>query len=392
MSNIHRIIIAFFLSFFLFGVCSALDASQIDDRTVAGDRTRIQPPARVTAEVEPLGAPSGHGWNGGSASGVEDPVRPLAGEVISSVPSPPSPFGLTWDGRDLWVGSYSGILYRVDPADGTVLHQMNAPGTVASGLGWDWHALWVSDRDSDVIDRVDPATGDVLWSFPSPEAWPGGLGWDGQNLWHSNYYSPSHIYYLDEETGGILDDFPAPMERGMGIAWDGISLWNADYINGMIFELDPSTGGILNSFASPDDSPHDLAYDGHYLWVVIGGGANRLYQIEPGNKAVSVALSPVSTTVAPGGVLEVEGSLLNHTPSLQTIEVWVDVYLPNGNPFPGNPLVGPMTVPLGPDAYVARTLTHDIPGNAPAGDYLYQAVLRIGGVTVDVTDFNFTIE
>ncbi len=326
------------------------------------------------------------------ASGVGDPVRTLAGEIISDIPSPTSPFGLTWDGENLWVGSYSGILYKVDPTNGDILYQMNAPGTIASGLGWDWHALWVSDRDNDQIDRVDPVTGDVLWTLEAPEAWPGGLGWDGENLWHSNYYSPSHIYYMDEETGMIINDFPAPMERGMGIAWDGISLWNADYINDIIFELDPMTGDILNSFAAPDDSPHDLAYDGHYLWVVIGGGANRLYQLEPGNKTVSVGLLPSRTTVSPGDVLEVTGSLLNHTDTLQNIEVWVDIYLPNGNPYPGNPLVGPLSIPFGPGAYLQRALNHRIPNNAPAGDYLYQAVLNIGGGTVDITDFNFTIE
>jgi hypothetical protein len=361
MRNRFPIFIALFLFLFFFGSSTPLEAFRIDDQS------------------DP-------------ASGIGNPVSPLAGEVISDIPSPSSPFGFTWDGENLWVGSYSGILYKVDPANGDILHQMDAPGTVASGLGWDWHALWVSDRDNDVIDRVDPVTGDVLWTLEAPEAWPGGLGWDGENLWHSNYYSPSHIYYMDEETGVIIDDFPAPMERGMGIAWDGISLWNADYINDIIFELDPLTGGIRNSFAAPDDSPHDLAYDGHYLWVVIGGGSNRLYQLEPGNKDVSVGLSPSATTISPGGVLEVTASLLNHTDTLQNIEVRVDIYLPNGNPYPGNPFFGPLSLPFGPGAYIARTLTHPVPGNTPAGDYLYQAVLTIGGETVDITDFNFTVE
>ena len=323
---------------------------------------------------------------------TETALRTRSGEVISSVPSPPSPFGLTWDGSNLWAGSYSGVLYMVDPSDGSVLYQMDAPGTVASGLGWDWHALWVSDRDSDAIDRVDPVSGSVLRTLASPEAWPGGLGWDGWDLFHSNYYSPSHIYYLDDVTGDIIKDFPAPMERGMGIAYDGISLWNSDYINGMIFELDPATGDIRNSFPTPDDSPHDLAYDGHYLWVVIGGGANRLYQLEPGNKVVSVGLSPTSTTVDPGGVREVTGSLVNHTAQSQTRGVMVDVYLPNGNPYPGNPVFGPLSLPLGPGASVSQTISHDIPAGAPSASFLYEAVLKINDQVVDRTSFNFNIQ
>jgi len=314
------------------------------------------------------------------------------GEVISSIPSPSSPFGLTWDGEYLWLGSYSGILYQLDSSDGSIVKQMDAPGTIASGLAWDWRALWVSDRDADVIDRMDPETGAVLSTLTAPESWPGGLGWDGWDLWHSNYYSPSHIYYLDHVTGDILNDFPAPQERGMGITWDGISLWNADYIQGNIHELDPVTGSVINSFASPDDSPHDLAYDGHYLWVVIGGGSNAVYQIEPGNKNVSIALNPESTLVPAGGELVVNGSLLNHTDTAQAFTFHVDIYLPSGNPYPGNPLLGPIPLTIQPNASPGGILRHHIPGNAPSVGYLYQAVLTQGGDVVDETSFNFEVE
>ncbi len=314
------------------------------------------------------------------------------GEVISDIPSPSSPFGLTWDGTYLWVGTYGGDLYQVDPANGDVIMSMASPGTVASGLAWDWHALWVSDRDDDVIRRVDPVTGETLATLTAPESWPGGLGWDGWELWHSNYYSPSHIYYLDHETGDVLFDFPAPQDRGMGIAWDGISLWNADWNNDVIHELDPVTGDVINSFAPPDDSPHDLAYDGHYLWVNIGGGANRIYQIEPGNKVVSIALTPESATVPAGGVLSVNGSLLNHTGTAQTFTFHVDVYLPNGNPYPGNPLFGPFQLTMQPGGFASGTLNHPVPAQAPLWDYLYQAVITQDGTVVDVTDFNFTVE
>jgi DNA-binding beta-propeller fold protein YncE len=269
---------------------------------------------------------------------------------------------------------------------------MSSPGTVASGLAWDWHALWVSDRDDDVIRRIDPVRGDVLATLTAPGAWPGGLGWDGWDLWHSNYYSPSHIYYLDHETGDILLDFPAPQERGMGIAVDGISLWNADYINDTIHELDPATGDVVKSFPAPDDSPHDLAYDGHYLWVVIGGGANMLYQIEPGNKNVSIALAPESATVPAGGELVVNGSLLNHTESPQMFSFHVDVYFPNGNPYPGNPVFGPFTLTMQPGQSFSGSLSHHIPNGAPRWNYLYEGVITQNGETTDRTNFNFIVE
>jgi len=178
----------------------------------------------------------------------------------------------------------------------------------------------------------------------------------------------------------------------MGIAWDGISLWNADYIQDTIHELDPVTGSVINSFAAPEDSPHDLAYDGHYLWVVIGGGSNKVYQIEPGNKNVSIALNPESTTVPAGGQLVVNGSLLNHTDVAQTFTFHVDIFLPSGNPYPGNPLVGPITLTMQPNASAGGHLRHRIPARTPAAGYLYQAVLTQAGETMDVTNFNFEVE
>ncbi len=367
--------VTFFIFFLV--VFSSAYAFRVDDRDLTFDP--------VAPSDRPAVCRAGSGPDGPHS-------RFIAGEVISSIPSPSMPFGLTWDGECLWVGSYDAILYRLNPEDGSIVYQIDAPGTVASGLAWDWHMLWVSDRDADVVRRFDPSDGSVLVTHDAPGPYPGGLGWDGLDLWHSNYYDPSHIYYMDHVTGDILDDFPAPDVRGMGITWDGISLWNGDYIGDKIYELDPETGDVINSFATPDDNAHDLAYDGHYLWVVIGGGANMLYQLEPGNKEVSVGLAPQSTTVSPGGILRVNGSLLNHTEEVQAVELWVDIYLPNGNPYPGNPLLGPMALPVPPGAYLSRTVSHPVPGRAPTGDYRYQAVLTIDDQVVDVTEFNFTIE
>ncbi|KPJ52681.1 hypothetical protein AMJ39_07230 [candidate division TA06 bacterium DG_24] len=304
------------------------------------------------------------------------------GDVVSVIPAPPSPFGLTWDGSTLWCGTYSGTIYQLDPATGDILDQFPCPASMVSGLGWESSSgeqsyLWSSDRDTDKIYRIDPTNGIAVDSFPSPESWPGGLAWTDTILWHSNYYSPPTIYGLDPLNALPLFSYGAPNVRPMGIAWDGNYLWNADYIAGMIYRLEPSTGTVLDSFPAPDDSPHDLAWDGTYLWVVIGGGEQMIYQIEAYEAALVIILDPDATSIPPGGTLGFTATLINNTEETQHVWAITEVTLPNGNPYPGNPLLGPRPITIGALDTLDTHIEHDVPGNAPLGTYIYEALVGV---------------
>jgi hypothetical protein len=321
------------------------------------------------------------------------------GDVVSVINSPPSPFGLTWDGAALWCGTYGGTIYQLDPANGNILHQFPSPGSMVSGLGWETSAsdqpyLWSSDRDTDKIYRIEPTTGLAVDSFPAPGAWPGGLAWTDTLLWHSNYYSPPVIYGLDPLTGLQLFSYAAPNVRPMGIAWDGEYLWNGDYIAGMIYRLDPSTGTVLDSFPAPDDSPHDLAWDGTYLWVVIGGGQNKIYQIEAYWPDLLLMLDPDATSIAPGGTLGYDATIINTTEETQQVWGITRVTLPNGNPFPGNPVLGPLPIYVGPLDTLQTHIEHPVPAGAPLGVYTYEALVGTPPNTVlaeDAFEFEVTL-
>jgi hypothetical protein len=68
------------------------------------------------------------------------------------------------------------------------------------------------------------------------------------------------------------------------------------------------------------------------------------------------------------------------------------VTLPNGNPYSGNPVVGPRTVNLSSGQSVHPHLTHPIPFGAPLGSYRYTVTIENGaGETVAEDDFVFTV-
>ncbi|MDW8141786.1 MAG: PKD domain-containing protein, partial [Candidatus Bipolaricaulota bacterium] len=58
-----------------------------------------------------------------------------------------------------------------------------APGPSPVGLAWDGKTLWVADALDLKLYRIDPQTGAVLASLPSPTEIPDGLAWDGKTLW-----------------------------------------------------------------------------------------------------------------------------------------------------------------------------------------------------------------
>ena len=107
---------------------------------------------------------------------------------------------------------------------------------------------------------------------------------------------------------------------------------------------------------------------------------------------VDIELVPESTEVPLGGELVIDLSLVNNTDSAITFTVEADVYLPNGNPYPGNPVAGPATLTLGAGASITHHYSHHIPGIAPLGDYTYKGTVEeAGGGVLDVDTFGFTI-
>ena len=63
--------------------------------------------------------------------------------------------------------------------------------------------------------------------------------------------------------------------------------------------------------------------------------------------------------------------LKNNTDQTQTCIVWTEVTLPNGNPHPRNPHMGPVQVTLQPYETKSNHYNDTIPQNAPSGEYTY---------------------
>jgi len=107
---------------------------------------------------------------------------------------------------------------------------------------------------------------------------------------------------------------------------------------------------------------------------------------------LELSLDPDTAIVHRGGTLGYTATVTNLTGSTQTFQFWTEVVLPNGNPYPGNPVVGPRWVTLNPYQTKSGHVSHKVPNNAPLGTYTYTG--KAGTYPSDVWDedsFNFEV-
>ncbi|KPJ52832.1 hypothetical protein AMJ39_06800 [candidate division TA06 bacterium DG_24] len=108
---------------------------------------------------------------------------------------------------------------------------------------------------------------------------------------------------------------------------------------------------------------------------------------------VSLFLEPDSQTVQPGGTLGVTVAVINRTDSVQSVWGLAEVFFPDGRPYSGNPIAGPVLVTLAPAETLVVHRSHQVPSAAPAGTYTYRAALGHGPDALlddDIFDFEVT--
>jgi len=123
-------------------------------------------------------------------------------------------------------------------------------------------------------------------------------------------------------------------------------------------------------------------------------GADRSFEIAPGvGPTVDIDLIPRTTTVRPGERLSYDATIHNTTGSSQTVTVSIDIFRPDGSPYPGNPIAGPKTVTLSPSQVITRTARLRIPAHVPpSGPYRIRGnAAAVGGSPRSESAFTFMI-
>jgi predicted outer membrane repeat protein len=109
---------------------------------------------------------------------------------------------------------------------------------------------------------------------------------------------------------------------------------------------------------------------------------------------VTIYLTPDTTVYHRYQNLGVTYTVINIDPDPVTFSLRTDVYLPNGKPYPGNPVVGPKEITLGGGKTRQRWIKHYIPGKAPFGVFTYTTTLNsvFYNDFIDEDSFRFAIK
>jgi serine/threonine-protein kinase len=165
-------------------------------------------------------------------------------------------------------------------------------------------SFWVHNLDPNSFVEIDPQDGKVLNQIDAPFAEVQGFAVDGDTLWVAGPYTAKIDIDLETE----VDHFNFP-EWAHGILVAEGSLWVAIPFADLTLRVDPSTGEVEHRFVLPGST--GIAYGDGSIWTAgwtsPGGaftGDGGVYRIDPDTNRVTtnpLVLPPECCPVAAGG-------------------------------------------------------------------------------------------
>lgn len=135
----------------------------------------------------------------------------------------------------LWMASPNGLVYRIDPSNGTILRRIEVVGEVRAvtvGAGF----VWVSEVTRDVLVKIDPVTNQVVAETEVARI-PHSLTVAGSSVWVSNLHDYT-ISEIDVDSADMVRTVALP-GRPASLVSVGDSLWVSLYRAAALVEIDP---------------------------------------------------------------------------------------------------------------------------------------------------------
>ncbi len=173
-------------------------------------------------------------------------------------------------------------IYKINPSDGSVLGSFTAPANTASpwGITWDGAQLWICDAD-DYLYRVDPdqalidgnCNNAITRSIYLPDlSIPSGrLAWDGTNIWTLD--TPNKIFYEINIAGsGIaFPASPVPADEAIDVSVTASLAWTAGDLTYAVYldTVNPPVTAVAVDLTTATFNPEPLTYNQTYYWKIV---------------------------------------------------------------------------------------------------------------------------
>lgn len=322
--------------------------------------------------------------------------------------------GLAWVGNELlMVDMQKNYLYRYDTTmqkltDSVLIH-MNP-----YGLAWDGQNLWIGDKYGLVLEYTLDGTPTGA-SFNCPAASYSTLAWDGEYFLTNFILESDPVIYRVDKTGQVISSFKTDLNqmRIWQLTWVPEHLFTGEvwFTNnsGVIgqIKLEGTTGTLVTQFPAPASVSYAITHDHTDLWYAKAGGS--LYQVEDGIDEVNwLKATPEISTIPAGSVnginlrfdagLYEEGQhhanlvLLSNDPVKPEIRVPVDMLVTGISLGPDTSFCGHLSTVLDAGSGFSGYMWSD--GSTGQTNQVDSTLYGLGPVIfwVDVTDIGGTVK
>lgn len=327
--------------------------------------------------------------------------------------SPKAVSGMVWVGNELlMVDMQKNYLYRYDTAlqkivDSVLIH--NYP----YGLTWDGVNLWIGDKFGHVLEYTLDGIPTGA-SFNCPSASFSTLAWDGEYFLTNFILEGDPVIYRIDKTGQVISSFKTDMGqmRIWQLTWVPEHLFTGEvwFTNNEVIgqiKLENGVASLLKQFPAPAIVSYAITHDHTDLWYAKAGGA--IYRVDDGINEVNwLKADPEISTIPAGSLnginLRFDAGLYNdgqqhanlvilsNDVNEPEIRVPVDMLVTGISLGPDTSFCGHLSIVLDAGAGFASYLWSD--GSTAQTDAVDSTLHGVGPATfwVDVTDIGGTVK
>ena len=221
-----------------------------------------------TGPQGPSGSAGAQGPQGVPGASLLQQKAALLRRYRQDFPVGNSPWGIAFDGEDIWVtNNGDNTVTELRASDGANLGTF-AVGTSPMGIAFDGANMWVVNNGSNNVTELQVPGGAVLGTFSVGTA-PMGIVFDSSHMWVTNNGSSS-VTELLASSGATVNTFSLSGAPTGGVAFDGTNIWIGESGPNGVVELRANDGTPVGAFATAG-TPNSVAFDGVDIWVANGG-------------------------------------------------------------------------------------------------------------------------
>jgi hypothetical protein len=187
--------------------------------------------------------------------------------TIQTFPAGETPWGLAFDGTNIWVTNYNlDAVTKLRASDGAFQGIFDA-GNAPIKIVFDGANLWIANYYSDTVTKLRATNGAILGTFPVG-SFPRSILFDGTDIWIANEFGES-VTKLRASDGALLGTFTVPGQP-YDLAFDGSNIWVTNIAGSTVTKLRASDGEFQGTFEA-GRGPADIVFDGTNIWVTNPG-------------------------------------------------------------------------------------------------------------------------